>query len=101
MTFFRNLKSVNSRLYQIIAFGEGYHNYHHVFPYDYKCEESTNSKINVSARFIELMAKFGLAYDLKQPSKELVKITWQKLGDGTHPLLNEKKFANSIKNKEK
>ncbi|XP_043472110.1 acyl-CoA Delta(11) desaturase-like [Leptopilina heterotoma] len=97
----RNIQSVNSRLYHNVTFGEGCHNYHHVFPYDYKCAENGYSNINFAALFIELMAKFGWAYDLKQPSKELVKINWEKQGDGTHHLLNEKNSPNSIENEQK
>ncbi|XP_011698207.1 PREDICTED: acyl-CoA Delta(11) desaturase-like [Wasmannia auropunctata] len=67
----------------LVTGGEGWHNYHHVFPWDYKAAELNNSFIT---NFIDFFAKIGWAYDLKQPSKELVKIVAMKRGDGSYPL---------------
>ena len=53
------------------AFGEGYHNYHHTFPFDYATAE-LGSRLNVTKKFIDLMAAIGLVYDRKQMSKSLV-----------------------------
>lgn len=64
--------------------GEGWHNYHHVFPWDYKAAEIP-WKINFTTFAIDMFAKIGWAYDLKQPSEELVRKTTEKHGDGTHP----------------
>ncbi|KAK9504999.1 hypothetical protein O3M35_009156 [Rhynocoris fuscipes] len=63
------------------SLGEGWHNYHHVFPWDYKTGEFNHYRTNLSAMFIDYMAKIGWAYDLKQPSKELVKNVIKKYGD--------------------
>lgn len=49
------------------AIGEGYHNYHHTFPFDYKTAED-GMKLNVTKHFIDLMAWTGQAYDLKTVS---------------------------------
>jgi stearoyl-CoA desaturase (Delta-9 desaturase) len=51
------------------------HNYHHVFPWDYKASETGMYSLNTSTFFIDLFSKIGWAYDLKQPSKELVYTT--------------------------
>jgi stearoyl-CoA desaturase (delta-9 desaturase) len=67
----------------VITFGEGWHNYHHVFPWDYKTSE-LGYRLNYTTVFINFCAYIGLAYDLKQPSKELVRRVVQKLGDGSH-----------------
>jgi stearoyl-CoA desaturase (delta-9 desaturase) len=64
--------------------GEGWHNYHHVFPWDYKAAELGNYGLNLTTAFIDFFAYIGWAYDLKQPSKELVRRVVQKLGDGSH-----------------
>jgi stearoyl-CoA desaturase (delta-9 desaturase) len=53
------------------AFGEGYHNYHHTFPWDYSTSE-LGGKLNLTKRFIDTCAAFGLAYNLKQASKNIV-----------------------------
>lgn len=53
------------------GYGEGYHNYHHTFPWDYKASE-TGAKVNMTRKFIEMNRRLGLAYDLKTASAELV-----------------------------
>lgn len=68
----------------IVALGEGWHNYHHVFPWDYKAAELGNYKLNFTTFLLDMFAKIGWAYDLKEPSKELIKKTAEKYGDGTH-----------------
>ena len=65
------------------SLGEGWHNYHHVFPWDYKTSELGPYSKNVTTMFIDMMAKLGQAYDLKQPSQELIREISQKRGDGT------------------
>lgn len=59
--------------------GEGWHNYHHVFPWDYKAAE-LGHYVNVTTFWIEQFAKIGWAYDLKKPSEELIKNTIRKHG---------------------
>lgn len=49
----------------IAALGEGWHNYHHVFPWDYKTGELGNYTFNPSTGFIDFFAKLGWAYDSK------------------------------------
>ncbi len=60
--------------------GEGWHNYHHVFPWDYKAAE-LGHYFNVTTFWIEQFAKIGWAYDLKKPSDELIKNTIRKHGN--------------------
>ncbi|XP_065371303.1 acyl-CoA Delta-9 desaturase [Calliphora vicina] len=69
----------------IIAMGEGWHNYHHVFPWDYKAAELGKYLFNFTTMVLDTFARIGWAWDMKQPSKELVKRTLEKYGDGTHP----------------
>ncbi|XP_076629127.1 acyl-CoA Delta-9 desaturase isoform X2 [Colletes latitarsis] len=68
------------------AFGEGWHNYHHVFPWDYKTSELGGYKYNITTAFIDFAAKLGLAYDLKMIPKEMVQKRVERTGDGTHEL---------------
>ena len=51
--------------------GEGFHNYHHTFPYDYSTSE-WGLRLNVTTRFINTMAKLGFAYDLRTASPSVV-----------------------------
>lgn len=53
------------------AFGEGYHNFHHTFPFDYRTSED-GTRFNLSRHFIDLCATLGLAYDLKKVSLNAV-----------------------------
>lgn len=69
-----------------MAVGEGWHNYHHVFPWDYKAAELGKYSTNITTGFIDLMAKIGWAYDLKSVSPEMVKKRVERTGDGTHEL---------------
>ncbi|CAG2116800.1 unnamed protein product, partial [Medioppia subpectinata] len=56
-----------------MALGEGYHNYHHTFPYDYSASEyGWADGFNPATAFIDLCYKLGLAYDLKKPTKETI-----------------------------
>ncbi|XP_017103195.2 acyl-CoA Delta-9 desaturase [Drosophila bipectinata] len=68
-----------------MTFGEGWHNYHHVFPWDYKTSEWGN-RLNMTARFIDLCAKIGWAYDLKSVAPDTVKRRVWRTGDGSHEL---------------
>ena len=79
--------------------GEGWHNYHHVFPWDYKAAELGHfylTNINLTTFLIDMFAKIGWAYDLKEPSAELVKRVIMNRGDGSH-LVHEKPEAAKTK----
>ncbi|KAH8278772.1 hypothetical protein KR018_009297 [Drosophila ironensis] len=71
-------------LVSVVAMGEGWHNYHHVFPWDYKAAEIGNYKVNFTTMVLDMFHKLGWAYNMKQPSKELVRRTLEKYGDGSH-----------------
>ncbi|XP_055676501.1 acyl-CoA Delta-9 desaturase-like [Lutzomyia longipalpis] len=68
----------------LVSMGEGWHNYHHTFPWDYKAAEMGDFRYNITTSIINLFAKIGWAYDLKQPSKELIRKTIERSGDGSH-----------------
>lgn len=53
--------SVESPIVSFLALGEGWHNYHHVFPWDYKTGEFGSYKLNVTTGFIDICASLGLA----------------------------------------
>lgn len=68
----------------IAALGEGFHNYHHVFPWDYKTGELGNYTFNLSTGFIDMFAKIGWAYDRKKVSPDMIRRRVQRTGDGSH-----------------
>lgn len=76
-------KSINPRenyLVAMLAQGEGYHNYHHTFPYDYATSEYKYG-INFTTIFIDAMAFLGLAYDRKMASKDNIASRKQKTAE--------------------
>jgi len=56
----------------VLAMGEGFHNYHHTFPYDYSTSEWGFS-FNITTLLIEAMAAIGQAYDLRKATAETIK----------------------------
>jgi stearoyl-CoA desaturase (delta-9 desaturase) len=64
------------------ACGEGFHNYHHVFPSDYSTSEH-GWRINPTTIFIDCMAAIGLVSDRKKMSREAVRRRMERSGDGT------------------
>ncbi|KAJ3653118.1 hypothetical protein Zmor_019034 [Zophobas morio] len=69
----RSIRATENKLAAVLSGGEGWHNYHHVFPWDYKAAELGTSPHNWSAVFIDIMAKIGWAYDLITASPKMVK----------------------------
>lgn len=84
--YLRKISPAENLTVSILAMGEGWHNYHHTFPWDYKTAELGRYSVNLTAFWIDVFAKIGWAYDLKQPSRELVKRVAEKHGDGSHPI---------------
>ncbi|XP_023228726.1 acyl-CoA desaturase-like [Centruroides sculpturatus] len=62
------------------ALGEGFHNYHHTFPWDYSTSE-LGWRFNLSTMFIDTMAWLGLAYDLKTVPPEMIKQRVERTGE--------------------
>lgn len=75
----KKINPVENIAVSIAAMGEGWHNYHHVFPWDYKAAELAH-RFNITTFWIQAFAKIGWAYDLKEPSAELVRKTIEKCG---------------------
>ncbi|XP_002137841.2 acyl-CoA Delta(11) desaturase-like [Drosophila pseudoobscura] len=69
-----------------LRYGEGYHNYHHVFPWDYKGAEMGHYSQDLPTILIRMFARLGWAYDLKSVSMDMVRKRVLRTGDGTHPV---------------
>uniref|UniRef100_A0A8C5PV32 stearoyl-CoA 9-desaturase n=2 Tax=Leptobrachium leishanense TaxID=445787 RepID=A0A8C5PV32_9ANUR len=79
-------KTINPRENSLVALGaigEGFHNYHHTFPYDYAASEF-GERYNLTTCFIDLMCLLGLASDCKSVSKETIMARRMRTGDGSH-----------------
>ncbi|XP_044737353.1 acyl-CoA Delta-9 desaturase-like [Chrysoperla carnea] len=68
-----------------LTFGEGWHNFHHTFPWDYRASELSGLLVNPTMMLLKLFAKIGWAYDLKKVSVEVIKKRINRTGDGSHP----------------
>ncbi|CAH0558590.1 unnamed protein product [Brassicogethes aeneus] len=78
----KNINPSENLTVSIVAMGEGWHNYHHTFPWDYKTSE--NGRYNLTKNWLDFFYAIGWAYDMKSPSDELVKKVVEKNGDGSH-----------------
>lgn len=65
------MKPVESSFVAFVSVGEGWHNYHHAFPWDYRAAE-LGSKYSITTFVIDALAYFGLAYDLKSTPYHMV-----------------------------
>ncbi|KYB27107.1 Acyl-CoA desaturase-like protein [Tribolium castaneum] len=69
----RFIKPSENQIVAKLTMGEGWHNYHHTFPWDYKAAELDSYNGNLSTAFIDLMAKIGWAYDLKTVPLDVIR----------------------------
>ncbi|TNN80913.1 Acyl-CoA desaturase [Liparis tanakae] len=79
-------KTINPRENLIVvlsAIGEGFHNYHHTFPFDYATSEF-GIKLNFTTAFINTMCFLGLAKDPKKVSKEVIAARMHRTGEGSN-----------------
>jgi stearoyl-CoA desaturase (delta-9 desaturase) len=63
----------------LFGYNEGFHNYHHQFPWDWRIAEHGISFFDPGKWFIASMAAIGLASNLKQASPSLIKKTKDKV----------------------
>ncbi|KAG4080092.1 hypothetical protein HA402_008163 [Bradysia odoriphaga] len=92
----KTISPVENLSVAIAALGEGWHNYHHVFPWDYKTGELGDYTYNLTTAFIDTFAKLGWAYDRKSVSPEMIARRAAKCGDGTHFLDSEESHKNPV-----
>lgn len=78
----QRINPVENAIVALFSNGEGFHNYHHAFPMDYRTSEY-QWKLNVTTAFINFMAFIGQAYNLKTASTSVVQQRQDKWGDGT------------------
>ncbi|PSN35396.1 Acyl-CoA Delta(11) desaturase, partial [Blattella germanica] len=87
----KKIDPVENRLVALVSMGEGWHNYHHCFPWDYRAEELAGFfgySFNITTLVIDMFGLIGWAYDRKVPDSELIRKIAEKRGDGTYSKLN-------------
>lgn len=55
-----------------LTLGEGYHNYHHTFPFDYSTSE-WGWNVNLTTFILDSLAKIGWVYDRRMASPETIR----------------------------
>ncbi|XP_072138622.1 acyl-CoA desaturase-like [Mobula birostris] len=78
-------RTINPRENRFVAFGaigEGFHNYHHTFPYDYSTSEY-GWRGNITTCFIDAVCWLGLASNCKKAPREVVMARRRRTGDGS------------------
>ncbi|XP_045775311.1 acyl-CoA Delta(11) desaturase-like [Maniola jurtina] len=78
----KNIVPKENRFVATCTLGEGWHNYHHAFPFDYKAAEHFDF-FNWGTVFIRFFNKIGWAYDLREATPEMINSMADRLGDGT------------------
>lgn len=67
-----------------MSLGEGWHNYHHVFPNDYRASEFSQFTKNPTTAIIEFCSRFGFTYNLKRASDAMIRSRMGRTGDPSH-----------------
>ena len=75
----------------------GWHNYHHVFPWDYKTAELPGYGWNISTAVIDFFAWLGWATELKTVPDDIIKKRILRTGDGSHPYAQMQKLLDERK----
>jgi stearoyl-CoA desaturase (delta-9 desaturase) len=88
-------------LVALITLGEGCHNYHHSFPWDYRTSDLPFFTFNLATNIIEFLAWLGLAYDLKTVKQDLIRKRVARCGDGSHPIYGKEEDLMSSDQKRK
>lgn len=79
----RSISAVENLSVAAIGYGEGWHNYHHVFPWDYKAAELGTYQTNLTTGLIDFFSRIGWAYDLKTVSVDMIRRRAARTGDGS------------------
>lgn len=79
-----NIEPRESCLVSLGALGEGFHNYHHTFPFDYSTSEH-GGYFNFTTIFIDCMSVIGLAYALKSVDPKMIKKRRARTGEEMAP----------------
>ncbi|KAA0186043.1 hypothetical protein HAZT_HAZT012023 [Hyalella azteca] len=77
----KNLYAHENQILGPLALGEGWHNYHHAFPRDYRASEMDGWGFNLTTKIIETLAMVGLTSDLVTASDEHVDRRVARTGD--------------------
>ncbi|XP_065170489.1 acyl-CoA Delta-9 desaturase-like [Atheta coriaria] len=93
----KNIGPVEQGFMRVVAYGEGFHNYHHTFPQDYKTGEFHNDTRNLTTIMIDCLFWLGWVTDRKTISKNIIDAKCLRSG-GNNREINTTKTRKIIKN---
>jgi len=97
----KNINPAENISVAMLTWGEGWHNYHHTFPWDYKAAELGDYSLNLTTAGIDMFSRMGLAYDLKTVPEKMIRARVERTGDGSHPFcFEDSQFAKDSTDKE-
>jgi len=91
----QSIGPVESYAMKFFGLGEGFHNYHHTFPQDYRASEYGFEGRNVTTGFIDFFAWLGLVKNRKTVKDNIIVQRANRTGDGTYkkPKINHLQSA--------
>ncbi|XP_055697530.1 acyl-CoA Delta-9 desaturase-like [Phlebotomus papatasi] len=92
----KTMLPVESMFLGMLAAGEGWHNYHHAFPWDYRASE-LGTPYNLTGYFIDRLAEIGWVWDRKTATPNMVKNRVLRTGDGSHLIYGNELDRRAVK----
>lgn len=92
----KQIMPVENIFVSLAAMGEGWHNFHHVFPFDYKTGEFggfEGYKYNITTAIIDFLSWMGLIYERKFATPEMISKKAHRSGDGSHSSIFTHEYA--------
>ncbi|XP_045450321.1 acyl-CoA Delta(11) desaturase-like [Melitaea cinxia] len=93
----KEIVPTQNKFVSLVTLGEGTHNFHHAFPYDYRSGEQFDY-FNFNTFLIDMFSKIGWAYDLRAATPAMIDSVSQRLGDGTR--INRSRMTHAETEKE-
>ncbi|KAK9754247.1 hypothetical protein QE152_g1407, partial [Popillia japonica] len=78
----KHQNSKENIIVSIATIGEGWHNYHHAFPWDYRASE--HGKLNFTTAWLDLCGRLGWAYDFRAATESMIRKVVEQTGDGRY-----------------
>lgn len=81
---------------KLCSFGEGFHNYHHSFPWDYKASETGIDGRNMTTYVIDGFAKLGWVTERKTVKESMILKKRERSGDFKIPTETKRNYINFL-----
>jgi len=87
----KNIAPAENLTVSALTLGEGYHNFHHTFPWDYSTSEWGWS-INLTTIALDFFEKAGWIYNVRRVTPEMVKARMARTGKHGHEVVEEHEY---------